>query len=320
MFAASGTGAMEGAVVNTLSPGDQVVVIRGGKFGERWAEICEAYGVRVLPVDVPYGKSVDPGTVTDLLKREPGVRAVFATHSETSTGAIHDVQALAAIVGATDALLVVDAITSLGVMDLPMDAWGVDIVVAGSQKAVMLPPGLAFAGLSDKAWARVPESRLPKYYFNFTSERKAIEKNQSAYTPAVSLVVGLREALRLILAEGLPNVFARHDRLARATRAGVQALGLELFAEHPGCACTAVKAPAGIESGAIVKGYRKRGITIAGGQGSMKGKIFRIAHMGYADNSDVLVALGTLELVLADLGYPVKLGEGVRAAQQILQK
>jgi len=320
MFAASGTGAMEGAVVNTLSPGDQVVVIRGGKFGERWAEICEAYGVRVLPVDVPYGTSVDPGSVADVLKREPGVRAVFATHSETSTGAVHDVQALAAIVGATDALLVVDAITSLGVMDLPMDAWGVDIVVAGSQKAVMLPPGLAFAALSDKAWARVPESRLPKYYFNFTSERKAIEKNQSAYTPAVSLVVGLREALRLILAEGLPNVFARHDRLARATRAGVQALGLELFAEHPGCACTAVKAPAGIESGAIVKGYRKRGITIAGGQGSMKGKIFRIAHMGYADNSDVLVALGTLELVLAELGYPVKLGEGVRAAQQILQK
>jgi aspartate aminotransferase-like enzyme len=320
MFAASGTGAMEGAVVNTLSPGDPVVVIRGGKFGERWAEICETYGVRVLPVDVPYGKSVDPGTVADVLKREPGVRAVFATQSETSTGAVHDVQALAAIAGATDALLVVDAISSLGVMDLPMDAWGVDIVVAGSQKGLMLPPGLAFAGLSDKAWARVPESRLPKYYFNFTAERKAIEKNQSAYTPAVSLVVGLREALRLILAEGLPNVFARHDRLARATRAGVQALGLELFAEHAGCACTAVKAPAGIESGAIVKGYRKRGITIAGGQGSMKGKIFRIAHMGYTDNSDVLVALGTLELVLADLGFPVKLGEGVRAAQQILQK
>ena len=320
MFAASGTGAMEGAVVNTLSPGDRVVVIRGGKFGERWAEICEAYGARVVPVDVPYGKSVDPGTLADVLKREPGVRAVFATHSETSTGAVHDIQALATIVGATDALLVADAITSLGVMDLPMDAWGVDIVVAGSQKAIMLPPGLAFAALSDKAWARVPESRLPKYYFNFASERKAIEKNQSAYTPAVSLVVGLREALRLILAEGLPNVFARHDRLARATRAGVQALGLELFAEHPGCACTAVKAPAGIESGAIVKGFRKWGITIAGGQGSMKGKIFRIAHMGYVDTSDVLIALGTLELVLADLGYPVKLGEGVRAAQQILQK
>ncbi len=320
MFASSGTGAMEGAVVNTLSPGDQVVVVRGGKFGERWVEICEAYGVRVLPVDVPYGKSVDPAVVATVLKREPAVKAVFATHSETSTGAVHDVQALAAIVRDTPAILVVDAITSLGVMDLPMDTWGVDIVVAGSQKALMLPPGLAFAALSDKAWAVVPTARLPKYYFNFTAERKAIEKNQSAYTPAVSLVVGLRESLRLILAEGLPNVFARHDRLARATRAGVQALGLELFAEYPGCACTAVKAPAGIEGGAIVKGFRKRGITIAGGQGSMKGKIFRIAHMGYVDGFDVLTALGALEFVLAELGSPVKFGEGVRAAQQILQK
>ncbi len=320
MFAASGTGAMEGAVVNTLSPGDPVVVVRGGKFGERWAEICEAYGVRVLAVDVPYGKSVDPAVVAATLRGEPSAKAVFATHSETSTGAVHDIQALAAIVRETPALLVVDAITSLGVMDLPMDAWGVDILVAGSQKALMLPPGLAFAALSDRAWAAVPEARLPKYYFNFTAERKAIEKNQSAYTPAVSLVVGLQESLRLILAEGLPNVFARHDRLARATRAGVQALGLTLFAEHPGAACTAVKAPAGIDGGAIVKGFRKRGITIAGGQGSMKGKIFRIAHMGYVDGFDVLTALGALELTLADLGFPVKLGEGVRAAQQILQK
>jgi aspartate aminotransferase-like enzyme len=311
---------MEGAVVNALSAGDQIVVVRGGKFGERWAEICEAYGVRVLPVDVPYGKSVDPAAVAAALKSEPAVKAVFATHSETSTGAVHDIQAIAAIVRETPALLIVDAITSLGVMDLPMDAWGPDIVVAGSQKAMMLPPGLAFAALSDKAWALVPTARLPKYYFNFTAERKAIEKNQSAYTPAVSLVVGLRESLRLILAEGLPNVFARHDRLARAARAGVQALGLELFAEHPGCACTAVKAPAGIEGGAIVKGFRQRGITIAGGQGSMRGKIFRIAHMGYVDGFDVLTALTALEFVLADLGYPVTFGAGVRAAQQILQK
>jgi aspartate aminotransferase-like enzyme len=320
MFAASGTGAMEGAVVNTLSPGDQAVVVRGGKFGERWAEICEAYGVRVLPVDVPYGKSVDPAAVAALLEREPTAKAVFTTHSETSTGAVHDIHALAALVRDTPAILVVDAITSLGVMDLPMDAWGVDLVVTGSQKALMLPPGLAFAVLSDRAWGLVPGARLPKYYFNFAAERKAIEKNQSAYTPAVSLVVGLRESLRLILAEGLPDVFARHDRLARATRAGVQALGLELFADHPGCACTAVKAPAGVEGGAIVKGFRKRGITIAGGQGSMKGKIFRIAHMGYVDGFDVLTALGALELVLADLGFPVKFGEGVRAAQQILHK
>jgi aspartate aminotransferase-like enzyme len=320
MFAASGTGALEGAVVNTLSPGDQVVVVRGGKFGERWAEICEAYGVRVLPVDVVYGKSVNPTAVGDALKSTPDVKAVFATHSETSTGAVHDIQSIAAIVRETPAILIVDAITSLGVMDLPMDAWGVDIVVAGSQKALMLPPGLAFAALSDKAWAVVPTARLPKYYFNFTAERKAMEKNQAAYTPAVSLVVGLRESLRLILAEGLPNVLARHDRLARATRAGVQALGLELFAEHPGCACTAVKAPAGIDGGAIVKGLRTRGITIAGGQGSMQGKIFRIAHMGYVDSFDVVTALTALEFVLDDLGHPVTFGQSLRAAGQILQK
>ena len=320
LFAASGTGAMEGAVVNTLSPGDHVIVVRGGKFGERWAEICEGYGLRVLPVEVPYGKSVNPAAVSEALKGAPAIKAVFATHSETSTGAVHDIQAIAAIVRETPAILIVDAITSLGVMDLPMDAWGVDIVVAGSQKALMLPPGLAFAALSDKAWGLVPTARLPKFYFNFSAERKAIEKNQSAYTPAVSLVVGLRESLRLILAEGLPNVFARHDRLARATRAGVQALGLELFAEHPGCACTAVMTPTGIDSGAIVKGFRERGITIAGGQGSMKGKIFRIAHMGYVDSFDVLTALGALEFVLADLGHPVTFGQGLRAAEQILQK
>jgi aspartate aminotransferase-like enzyme len=196
----------------------------------------------------------------------------------------------------------------------------VDIVVSGSQKALMLPPGLAFAALSDKAWARVPEARLPKFYFNFAKERKAIAENQSAYTPAVSLVVGLRESLRLILAEGLPAVFARHDGLARATRAGVQALGLTLFAEHPGAACTAVGAPPGIDGGAVVKGMRKRGITIAGGQGSMKGKIFRISHMGYVDAFDILTALGGLEMVLADLGYPVAFGAGIQAAEQLLRQ
>ncbi len=320
MFAASGTGAMEAAVVNTLSPGDQVVVVRGGKFGERWAEICEAYGVRVFPVDVPYGKSVEPEAVEAALAEAPNCKAVFATHSETSTGAIHDIQALAGIVRRTEALLVVDAITSLGVVDLPVDAWGVDLAVSGSQKALMLPPGLSFAALSARTWERVPRARLPKFYFDFARERKARGGNQSAFTPAVSLVVGLRESLRLILAEGLPSVFARHDRLARATRAGVQALGLELFAEHPGPACTAVKAPSGIETGAITKGMRTRGITIAGGQGSMKGKIFRIAHMGYVDAFDVLTALGALEMVLAELGHPVAFGAAVGAASRVLQQ
>lgn len=319
MFAASGTGAMEGAVVNILSPGDDVVVVQGGKFGERWAEICGAYGVRVVSVDVPYGKSVDSTVVAEILAKSPCVRAVFATHSETSTGAVHDIRALATIVQRTDALLVVDAITSLGVMDLPMDAWGVDVVVSGSQKALMLPPGLAFAALSNRAWARVPEARLPRFYFDFAKERKAIAGNQSAYTPAVSLVVGLRESLRLILTEGLPDVFGRHERLARATRAGVQALGLALFADHPGAACTAVRAPAGLDGGAIVKGMRKRGITIAGGQGSMKGVIFRISHMGYVGPFDILTAMAGLEMVLADLGYPATPGAGVRAAEEELR-
>ena len=318
MFAASGTGAMEGAVVNTCSPGDTVVVVRGGKFGERWAEICEAYGLRVVSVDVPYGKSVDPAAVATALRDTPGAQALFATHSETSTGAVHDIQSLAAVAGRTDTLLIVDAITSLGVLDLPMDAWGVDLVVAGSQKALMLPPGLAFAALSERAWTRVPHSRLPKYYFDFLREQKAILKNQSAYTPAVSLVAGLRESLWMILTEGLPAVFARHARLAGATRAAVQALGLALFADHPGAACTAVKAPEGIEAGRIIKALRARGITIAGGQGTMKGQIFRISHMGYVDGFDVLTAIGALEMVLAELGYSLTLGTGVRAAEEVL--
>jgi len=320
MFAASGTGAMEAAVVNTLSPGERVLVVRGGKFGERWAEICGAHGLPVVAVDVPYGKSVDPEAVAEVLDRHPDVQAVFATQSETSTGAVHDIRALAERVRPRDPILVVDAITSLGVMDLPMDAWGLDVVVAGSQKALMLPPGLAFAAVSDKAWARVPRARLPRFYFDFQAERRAMQGNQSAFTPAVSLVVGLRESLRLILEEGLANVFARHDRLARATRAGVRALGLALFAEHPGAACTAVRSPQGLPGEAVVNGMRQRGITIAGGQGSMKGKIFRISHMGYVDDADILVALGALEMVLADLGHPVALGQGVRAAEEVLRK
>ena len=320
MFAASGTGAMEAAVVNTLSPGDRVLVVRGGKFGERWAEICQAHGLQVTSVDVPYGKSVDPAALAGTLKAEPEIRAVFATQSETSTGAVHDIQALAALLKEGQAILVVDAITSLGVMDLPAEAWGVDVVVAGSQKALMLPPGLAFAAVSDRAWARVQQARFPRFYFDFAAERKATQGNQSAFTPAVSLVVGLRESLRMILEEGLPNVFARHARLARATRVGVQALGLTLFAEHPGPACTSVVAPEGVGGGAIVKGLARRGITIAGGQGSMKGKIFRISHMGYVADFDILTALCGLEMVLADLGHPVKFGEGVGAALQVLQK
>lgn len=321
ILAASGTGAMEGAVVNACSPGDRVLVIRGGKFGERWAEICQAYGLTVIPVEVPYGKAVDPLDVAAALRREPGVSAVFATHSETSTGVLHDLEAIAAIVRQTPALLVVDAITSLGVVDLPTDAWGVDVVVAGSQKAMMLPPGLAFACLSDLAWAAAERARLPRYYFNFLVERKIQAKHQTAWTPAISLIAGLKVALDLLQAEGLPAIFARHERLARATRAAVTALGLELFAERPSPAVTAVKVPEGVDGDAIVRVLRDtHGISIAGGQGSMKGKIFRIATLGYADAYDVLTGIAALEFTLAELGYPVRLGDGLRAAQNVLQK
>ena len=320
LFAASGTGGMEAAVVNTLSPGEKALVIRGGKFGERWGEICQAYGVNFTPIDVPYGKAVDPGLVAAALAKDPQIAVVLSTYSETSTGVLHDIKAIAEAVRKTPTLLVVDAITSLGVMDVPMDDWGLDVVVAGSQKALMLPPGLAMVGVSRKAWAAVERSRLPKYYFDFAAEQKHLLKNQSRFTPAISLVVGLRETLRMIRSEGLPNIFRRHERLAAAMRAGITALGLELFAERPSPAVTAVLVPKGIDGGAILNTLRTRhGVIIAGGQGSMKGKIFRLATMGYADSSDVVVALSALELTLSEVGYPVKLGDGIRAAQEVLQ-
>ncbi|MGH7381922.1 MAG: pyridoxal-phosphate-dependent aminotransferase family protein [Candidatus Methylomirabilales bacterium] len=321
LFAASGTGGMEAAVVNTLSPGEKALVIRGGKFGERWGEICQAYGVNFTPIDVPYGKAVDPGLVAAALAKDPQIAVVLSTYSETSTGVLHDIKAIAEAVRKTPTLLVVDAITSLGVMDVPMDDWGLDVVVAGSQKALMLPPGLAMVGVSRKAWTAVERSRLPKYYFDFAAERKHLLKNQSRFTPAISLVVGLRETLRMIRSEGLPNIFRRHEKLAAAMRAGITALGLELFAERPSPAVTAVYVPKGVDGGAILKTLRTRHqVIIAGGQGSLKGKIFRLATMGYADSSDVVVALSALELTLSEVGYPVKLGDGIRAAQEVLQR
>lgn len=321
ILAASGTGAMEGAVVNACSPDNRVLVLKGGKFGERWAEICEAYGLTVIPLEVPYGKVADPAAVTEALRRHPGIAAVFATHSETSTGVLNDIEAIAAIVRRTPALLVVDAVTSLGVVDVPMDDWGLDVVVAASQKAIMLPPGLAFACLSERAWAAAGRARLPRYYFDFLTERKSQATHQTAWTPAVSLVAGLKVALELMQAEGLKPIFARHERLAAATRAAAIALGLTLFAERPTPAVTAVKVPEGLDGGALVRILRdKHGISIAGGQGSMRGKIFRIATLGYADAYDVLTGIAALEFTLAELGYPVRLGDGLRAAQDVLQK
>jgi aspartate aminotransferase-like enzyme len=240
-------------------------------------------------------------------------------HSESSTGVLHDVQGIAAVVRPTPAILVVDAVSSLGIAELAMDAWGVDVVVSGSQKGLMLPPGLSFVALSEKAWGHVRASRLPKYYFDLAAERKALARNEAHFTPAVSIMLGLREVLRMLQAETLPGVVRRHERLARATRAGVQALGLELFARaRPSPALTAVVAPAGIDSEKILATYSSsHSITIAGGQGEMKGRVFRLGHMGYAAEYDVIDALAALEQVLDELGHPVEFGRALRAAQQV---
>jgi aspartate aminotransferase-like enzyme len=322
VLAASGTGGMEAAVTNTLSPGDKALVIRAGKFGQRWGEICRAYGIEVVGLDAPFGETVPAERVARALKNVPGIRAVLCQHSETSTGVLHDVRGYAEAARGSDAILVVDAVSSLGVADLPMDAWGVDVVVSGSQKGLMLPPGLAFCTLSDKAWERVGQARLPRYYFDLAEERKALEQNQPHFTPAVSIVVGLKEALAMLQAEGLANVWRRHERLARATRAGVEALGLELFARAtPSPAITAVVAPKGIDSERVPAAFAtSHNITIAGGQEEMKGKVFRLGHMGFVGDFDVVVALAALEHVLAELGYPVHWGASVGAAQKVLSE
>jgi aspartate aminotransferase-like enzyme len=310
---------MEAAVVNTLSAGDRVVVVRAGKFGDRWLDLAKAYGLNVVDLSAPFGQTVDAGRIAEALKSHADVKAVLVQHSETSTGVLHDVRAYAAVTRQHDAILVVDAVSSLGIADLPMDAWDIDVVISGSQKGLMLPPGLGFCAFNEKAWRKTKSSTLPKFYFSLPDELKYVAKNEVRFTPAVSIVVGLREALGLLEAEGLANVFKRHDRLARATRAGVEALGLELFAKAtPSPAVTAVAAPKGVDSETIAAAYsRSHNITIAGGQGEMKGKLFRLGHMGYAAEFDVINALAGLEQVLAEIGQPVDFGSSVRAAQKI---
>jgi aspartate aminotransferase-like enzyme len=257
--------------------------------------------------------------VAETLKQHPGVKAVLAQHSESSTGVLHDVRGYAAATRGHQAITIVDAVSSLGIANLEMDAWGVDVVVAGSQKGLMLPPGLGFCALSEKAWAASTTSRLPKYYFDLAAERKTLVKNEAHFTPAVPIVVGLRIVIQMLEREGLANVFRRHDRLARATRAGVEALGLSLFCRAtPSPALTAVNAPPGVDGEAIVRAYSQaHNITIAGGQGEMKGTLFRLGHMGYAAEFDVITALAALEQVLAELGQPVDFGAGVRGAQKV---
>jgi aspartate aminotransferase-like enzyme len=323
LFTSSGTGAMEGAVTNTLSPGDKAIIVRGGKFGERWQEICAAYGVETICIDVEWGKAVDPEEIAKALEANPDARAVLIQASETSTGVKHPVERIGEIVKAfPGTILIVDAITGLGVFDIRTDEWGLDIVVAGSQKALMLPPGLSFASVSSKAWGFVESARLPKFYFDFKKELASAQKNENAFTPAVSLVVGLRDVLRRMKEEGLERIFERNARMARATREAVKALGLELLApESPSEAVTAVKAPQGVDAGKITNHMWERyGVRVAGGQGHLKGKIFRIAHMGFMDTFDIIIGIASLEMTLRELGVEVELGKGVKVAQEILSQ
>lgn len=318
IFASSGTGAMEAAVSNTLCKGDPVLVVQGGKFGERWAQICKAFGVNADIIEVEWGKAVKVSDVESKLKAK-SYKALLVQATETSTGVKHPVKELADLVRGTDTLFIVDGVTGVGVFPLPFDEWGIDVLVTGSQKALMLPPGLAFAALSEKAWKACDRSDLPKYYFNFKKELKNLSNNETAYTPAVSLLVGLHEVIKIYKEETLEKIFAENAKMALATREALKAIGLKLFApESPSEACTAAWTPEGVDGAEVVKRIRDvYGYAIAGGQDKVKGKIIRIAHMGYITRFDIIACISALEQTLMDLGYKFELGAGVRRAEQI---
>lgn len=321
IFTSSGTGAMEGAVVNTLSPGDKIIVINGGKFGERWGNIGKAYGLQVKEIVLEWGRDFTKEQLEAELKANPEVRAVFSSLSETSSGAIFDIKGYAEVVARTPAILVVDGISGLGAMPCPMDEWKVDVIVSGSQKSFMIPPGLAYLAFSQKAWKMAETSKLPKFYFDIKKAKKNLADKTTPWTPAISLIVQQKKALERIKAMGLENLFEHHRILADATRAGIKALGLELLAKKPGNILTAVKVPAGLDGKALVKTMQGKYMAyIAGGQDPYKGKIFRIAHLGYMGGFDIITALSALEMTLTDLNYSFEKGSAVRAAQAVLRE
>jgi aspartate aminotransferase-like enzyme len=326
LLASSGTGAMEASVSNLTSPSDRVLVLTAGKFGERWRELAAAYGCAVETVEAPYGETFVLEAVREKLKID--TRVVYMQATESSTGVRHDVEGVARLLKDSGALLVVDAITGLGTTLFDVDAWGMDVIIGGSQKAVMIPPGLAYCAVSERAWQRMESATSPRYYFDLRKERKAAAKGESAFTPATSLVAALAAALDYIRAAGEGDLAAGRDALilnaelaAAMTRAAAEALGLRLFARSsPAAALTAIQPPAGVDSGVLVKAFRESfGAVVANGQGEMKGKLFRIAHLGYYDYLDTIAILGALEQVLARVGGPrhVEFGAGLRAAQAV---
>jgi aspartate aminotransferase-like enzyme len=320
IFSSSGTGAMEGAVANLLSPGDRVLIGTAGKFGERWVGLAKAYGAEVSVVEAPYGQCLPIAEMTKHLESEGPFRAVFVQATESSTGVGHDVKALGEVVkNYADTCLVVDAITGLGTTDLRPDEWCLDVMIGGSQKATMVPPGLAFVSVSEKAWKLIEKSKSPRFYFDFAKERKNLAKGETSYTPATTLVVSLHVALEHIKKIGRENLIANAALHAEATREAAKALGLALFAAcSPANAVTSIRAPEGMDSGVIVKDLRSRfGAIISNGQGSMKGQIFRLAHLGYYDALDLFAVIAGLEITLRKMGHKIELGAGVRAAQEV---
>jgi aspartate aminotransferase-like enzyme len=324
LLSASGTGAMEAAVSNLTSPGDKVLVLSAGKFGERWRDLAKAFGCSVDFVSAPYGETFPPANIRG--KLGPDIRAVYMQATESSTGARHDVAAVARMLKGSDTLLVVDAITGLGTTRFDIDGWGVDVMIGGSQKAVMVPPGLAYLSVSERAWQRMEASRSPRYYFDLRKERKAAAKGESSFTPATSLIAGLAAAFDYIresgsgdLAEGRDALIENAETAAAMTRAGAQALGLKLFAASaPAAALTAISSPAGVDSGTIVKAFREEfGAVVANGQGEMKGQLFRIAHLGYYDYLDTIAIIGALEHVFARATPAARFdfGAALKAAQ-----
>lgn len=321
LFASSGTGVMEAAIANCFCAGDKVIVARNGKFGDRQKAICEVYGLEVIDLRYEWTEVVRPEDIASALSANPDARGVIVTQSETSSGVLNDVRAIGAIVREhPECVLIVDSITGIGAVECRTDDWGLDVVMTGSQKGLMLPPGLAACTVSEKAWRAYERSTLPAFYFDWMKYKKNIEKDTTPFTPAVSLVLGLNVALAMIAEEGIGNTIARHARLAEATRAGCEALGLELFAppEGRGSAVTPVWVPEGVDGKAIVKIMKSaHGVTIAGGQDEYTGRIIRIGHLGYFGELDIIVTLSALEMTLASLGHGFDRGAGIKAAQSV---
>lgn len=317
---ASGTGGVESTFVSLFSPGDTIIAANGGKFGERWVKMPKAFGMNVVEIKVEWGKAPTAEQVLAALKANPSAKAVYLVHSETSTGAATDVKTLAKLIREnSNALVCVDGITAVGAHEMRFDEWGIDVCVTGSQKGLMIPPGLAFVALSQRAVAAMESSKMPRFYFDLKKALKSYQDNDTPWTPAVSLVIGVDAALQQIVQEGMENVWARHQRLANAIRAGVTGAGLKLFSEFPSYAVTPVWVPDGVEWKKFNKTLKgKYGITIAGGQDEYKDRIFRISHLGYYDELDMITMIGALELTLKECGHSFELGAGVTALLQSL--